>query len=145
MSSNNSNSNSANEPSVVVPKSSSGLIDKVQSLITEPVHFLLRLYFSVLLLVYFWFVKLFTRVLKPLEPWLEQMHKIPAGEATPEKIQSQFSRLLYTILVFLAPIVSRVIGYATSPLIWARDKVVEYVDQGEGKAEKQTDPKQKRR
>jgi hypothetical protein len=142
MASNNTDYNAANGPSSVRPKASLGPIDKLRGLVTDSAHFLLRLYFSVLLLVYYWFAKIFLRLRQPLEPILQGMQKVPPGEATAEGIRQQLYQLLYTVLLFLAPLFNRAVAFLTRPLAWARDKVVEYVEEGgEKEKSKQTDTK----
>lgn len=66
-----------------------------------------------------------------MQPLLEQMHTIPAKDATAEGIKNQIVRLLVTVLVYLSPLVTRAVGIATQPLAWARDQIVRYVEQGE--------------
>ncbi|BFZ23995.1 hypothetical protein BsWGS_27034 [Bradybaena similaris] len=141
MSANNA-SNVANGPAIIVPKPTPNIVDKAITWVTDRAHFVLRLYFSVLLVIYYWFVKIFTRALQPLEPLLKEMHKIPPGEVNTQGIRSQLTRLVCTVLLFLTPLVNQAIALLTRPLIWARDKVVEYVEQGEKNAAKETNPKQ---
>ncbi|CAG5135957.1 unnamed protein product [Candidula unifasciata] len=140
MSANNA-SNPANGPVVISPKPNPNIIDRARRFVTDTVNLILRFYFGILLLIYFWLVKIVTRALQPLEPILKQMYKVPAEDVSAEGIRNQLTRLLCTVLLLLAPLVNQIIVFVTRPLIWARNKIIEYVEEGEKDALRQTNPK----
>lgn len=96
--------------------------------LTRIVEMIFRMYLTILVVIYQWFVQIVSRVLAPLQPAMEQARKVPKQDISLQGIVYQYLRLVFLLLLYFSPWLVRMGEYALEPLKKLRDWAVDYVD-----------------
>ncbi|GFO36045.1 hypothetical protein PoB_006255000 [Plakobranchus ocellatus] len=100
----------------------------VWRILTQMAEMVLRMYLTLIVVVYQWTTQMLSRVLAPLQPALDQARKVPKQDVSIQGIVYQYMRLVFLLVLYFSPWVVRASAYLLEPLRKLRDWAVDYVE-----------------